>query len=63
MSNVLNQQQEDLQLQLQELIKVGVGGKFKDTTDYTAKIQEELELKKQCYKVVLIDLIRQLRKQ
>ena len=43
MSNVLNQQQEDLQLQLQELIKVGVGGKFKDTTDYTAKIQEELE--------------------
>ena len=43
MSNVLNQQQQDLQLQLQELIKVGVGGKFKDTTDYTAKIQEELE--------------------
>ena len=43
MSNILNQQQQDLQLQLQELIKVGVGGKFKDTTDYTAKIQEELE--------------------
>ena len=42
MSNILNQQQQDLQLQLQELIKVGVGGKFKDTTDYTAKIQEEL---------------------
>ena len=30
MSNILNQQQQDLQLQLQELIKVGVGGKFKD---------------------------------
>jgi len=32
-----------LQEQLKELIKVGVGGKFKDTNDYTAKIQEELE--------------------
>ena len=43
MSNVLNQQQLDLAEQLKELVKVGVGGKFKDTTDYTAKIQEELE--------------------
>ena len=43
MSNVLNQQQLDLAEQLKELVKVGVGGKFKDTSDYTAKIQEELE--------------------
>ena len=31
MSNVLNQQQLDLAEQLKELVKVGVGGKFKDT--------------------------------
>ena len=43
MSNVLEQQQIDLQEQLKELVKVGVGGKFKDTSDYTKKIQEELE--------------------
>ena len=43
MSDILNKQQQDLQEQLQELVKVGVGGKFKDTSDYTAKIQEELE--------------------
>ena len=43
MSNILNQQQLDLAEQLKELVKVGVGGKFKDTSDYTAKIQEELE--------------------
>ena len=36
MSNVLNQQQIDLKQQLQELVRVGVGGKFKDTSDYTA---------------------------
>ena len=38
------QQAELLQEQIQELIKVGVGGKYKDNTDYTAKITEELEL-------------------
>ena len=43
MSDILNQQQQDLQLQLQELVKVGVGGKFKDNSDYTKRIQEELE--------------------
>ena len=32
-----------LQEQLAELVKVGVGGKFKDTKDYTKKIQEEIE--------------------
>ena len=42
MSDILNQQQQDLQLQLQELVKVGVGGKFKDNSDYTKRIQEEL---------------------
>ena len=41
MSDILNQQQQDLQLQLQELVKVGVGGKFKDNSDYTKRIQEE----------------------
>ena len=43
MSNILDQQQQDLQKQLEELVKVGVGGKFKDTSDYTKRIQEELE--------------------
>ena len=43
MSDILKEQQEDLQKQLEELVKVGVGGKFKDTTDYTKLIQEELE--------------------
>ena len=38
------QQAELLQEQIKELIKVGVGGKYKDNTDYTAKITEELEL-------------------
>ena len=38
------QQAELLQEQIRELIKVGVGGKYKDNTDYTAKITEELEL-------------------
>ena len=43
MSDILNKQQQDLQEQLQELVKVGVGGKFKDNNDYTKRIQEELE--------------------
>ena len=43
MSDILKEQQQDLQKQLEELVKVGVGGKFKDTTDYTKLIQEELE--------------------
>ena len=38
------QQVELLQEQIKELIKVGVGGKYKDNSDYTAKITEELEL-------------------
>ena len=38
------QQSELLQEQIRELIKVGVGGKYNDNTDYTAKITEELEL-------------------
>ena len=43
--NNLNQTQEKslLQLQLEELVKVGVGGKFKNQSDYLEKIQEELE--------------------
>jgi DNA-directed RNA polymerase len=36
-------QDQLLQQQLQELIRVGVGGKFKETSDYVSKIQEELE--------------------
>ena len=32
-----------LQQQLEELVKVGVGGKFKDNEDYTKKITAELE--------------------
>ena len=38
-----NTQDNLLQQQLAELVKVGVGGKFKDTKDYTKKIQEEIE--------------------
>ena len=43
--NNLNQTQEKslLQLQLEELVKVGVGGKFKNKSDYLEKIKEELE--------------------
>ena len=43
--NNLNQTQEKslLQLQLEELVKVGVGGKFKNQSDYLEKIKEELE--------------------
>ena len=63
MSNVLNQQQLDLKEQLKELVKVGVGGKFKDTSDYTAKIQEELEFEEAMLQLVLIDLTRQSKKQ
>jgi len=32
-----------LQEQLQELVKVGVGGKYKDKENYISKIQEEIE--------------------
>ena len=40
-----SEQKTLLQQQLDELIKVGVGGKFKnnDTEDYTKRIQDELE--------------------
>ena len=41
---IQQQQAELLQKQIKELIKVGVGGKYKDTTDYTKQIQDELEL-------------------
>ena len=41
---IQQQQAELLQQQIKELIKVGVGGKYKDTTDYTKQIQDELEL-------------------
>ena len=33
-----------LQEQLAELVKVGVGGKHRNTEDYTKKIQEEFQL-------------------
>lgn len=32
-----------LQLQLEELVRVGVGGKYKDKANYIKIIQEELE--------------------
>ena len=32
-----------MQEQLQELIKVGVGGKFRDSNDYLKKVEEELK--------------------
>ena len=40
-----SEQKTLLQQQLQELVKVGVGGKFKNnnTEDYTKRIQDELE--------------------
>jgi len=39
-----SEQKTLLQQQLEELVKVGVGGKFKNnnTEDYTKKIEEEL---------------------
>ena len=43
METILEQQQADMQKHLEELIKVGVGGKFKDTNNYTELVQEELE--------------------
>lgn len=36
-------QKTALQLQLEELVKVGVGGKYKDKTNYIKLVQEELE--------------------
>ena len=44
METILEQQQADMKKHLEELIKVGVGGKFKDTNNYTELVQEELEL-------------------
>ena len=35
METILEQQQADMKKHLEELIKVGVGGKFKDTNNYT----------------------------
>ena len=32
-----------MQIQLEELIKVGVGGKFKDNNDYVEQVTKELE--------------------
>ena len=43
METILEQQQADMKKHLEELIKVGVGGKFKDTNNYTELVQEELE--------------------
>ena len=40
-------QQTLLDQQLQELIKVGVGGKFRDTNDYIKKVEEELKFEEQ----------------
>lgn len=43
MSTQVEAQQELTNTLLQELVKVGVGGKYKDNDDYTQKIQEELD--------------------
>ena len=40
--NSKDEQKTLLQQQLAELIKVGVGGKFQNTEDYTKKITDEL---------------------
>ena len=38
-----------LQQQLEELVRVGVGGKFKSNSgDYTKKIEEELQFEERC---------------
>ena len=34
---------DDLDEHLAELLRVGVGGKFKDKNDYTQRVQEELD--------------------
>ena len=43
MSNTLQEQKSQLQLQLEELVKVGVGGKYVNNSNYNEQIQEELE--------------------
>jgi DNA-directed RNA polymerase len=42
LSDAIKEQKTLLQQQLDELIKVGVGGKFKSSDDYTKRIQDEL---------------------
>jgi hypothetical protein len=42
-NNQENQEKTLLQQQLEELVKVGVGGKFKNREDYISQIQKELE--------------------
>ena len=42
LSDAVKEQKTLLQQQLDELIKVGVGGKFKSSDDYTKRIQDEL---------------------
>jgi len=55
-------QSELLQEQIRELIKVGVGGKYKDKTDYTAKIAEELELENRMVRGGIDRYIKQITK-
>ena len=43
MSNTLENQKTQLQLQLEELVKVGVGGKYVNNSNYNEQITEELE--------------------
>jgi DNA-directed RNA polymerase len=43
MSNTLENQKTQLQIQLEELVKVGVGGKYVNNSNYNEQIQEELE--------------------
>jgi|TARA_B110000285_G_scaffold155160_1_gene173116 DNA-directed RNA polymerase len=43
MSNTLENQKSQLQLQLDELVKVGVGGKYVNNSNYNEQIKEELE--------------------
>ena len=43
MSNTLEKQKSQLQLQLEELVKVGVGGKYVNNSNYNEQITEELE--------------------
>ena len=43
MSNTLENQKTQLQIQLEELVKVGVGGKYVNNSNYNEQITEELE--------------------
>ena len=43
MSNTLEKQKSQLQLQLEELVKVGVGGKYVNNSNYNEQITEELQ--------------------